>query len=172
MARWVRLAALTGLLVFVLGVSAYGQTSSRVGLGFHYWKALDDVDADDVDEDGLGWLISYKLVPSSLVNFQADVEMLPDGYAGSDKQVFAPQVSVAVGSSFYGAVGIGMLYSDGDFADDPFYALRAGADVQLVPRLFADVNVNYRFENWDYSDVKSNIDMDTLTLGAVIRFAL
>jgi hypothetical protein len=172
MNRWFRIAALTSLLVLALGVSAHGQTSSRVGLGFHYWKALKDVDVDDVDEDGLGWLISYKLVPSSLLNFQGDVEMLPDGYAGSDKKVFAPQLSVIAGSSFYGAVGIGILYSDGDFADDPFYALRVGADIELLPRLFADVNVNYRFENWDYSDVKNNIDMDTLTLGAVVRLAL
>ncbi len=172
MNRWYRVVVATGVLALALGGTVQAQTSSRIGLGFHYWKALKDVSANDVDENGLGWLISYKLVPSSLLNFQADVEMLPDGYAGSDKKVFAPQISVIAGSSFYGAVGIGMLYSDGDFADDPFYALRVGADMELLPRLFADVNVNYRFENWDYSDVESNIDMDTLTLGAVIRLAL
>jgi hypothetical protein len=172
MTRWYHAVVVAAALALLCGATAHAETSSRIGLGFHYWKALKDVDADDVDEDGLAWLISYKLVPSSLLNFQADIEMLPDGYAGSDKKVFAPQVSVVVGSSFYGAVGIGMLYSDGDFGEDPFYALRAGADFQLLPKLFGDLNVNYRFENWDYSEVKSNIDVDTLTLGAVLRLAL
>jgi hypothetical protein len=172
MSRWYRAGVLAAVAAVVFGATAEAQTSSRIGLGFHYWKALSDVDVDDVDESGLGWLISYKLVPSSLLNFQADIEMLPDGYAGSDKKVFAPQISVVAGSSFYGAVGIGMLYSDGDFGDDPFYALRVGADIELLPKLFGDLNVNYRFENWDYSEVKRNIDMDTLTFGAVLRLAL
>ncbi len=166
------IAALAAVLTLAPAVTGHAQASSRVGVGFHYWNALSDVDIDDVDENGIGWVISYKLVPSSLLNFQADVELLPEGYAGSDKTVFAPQVSVVAGSSFYAAVGIGMHYSGGDFSDDPFYALRAGADVQLLPKLFADLNLNYRFEKWDYSEVKSNIDMDTLTVGAVVRIAL
>ena len=172
MPRTYGIAALAAVLTLLPAVTGHAQTSSRIGVGFHYWKALSDVDVDDVDEDGIGWVVSYKLVPSSLLNFQADIELLPEGYAGSDKSVFAPQVSVIAGSSLYAAVGIGMLYSDGDFSDDPFYALRAGADMQLLPKLFADINLNYRFENWDYSEVKSNIDMDTLTVGAVVRIAL
>ena len=172
MERWSRMCLAATLAVLVLATATQAQMVSRIGVGFHYWKALDDVDVDDVDEDGLGWLISYKLVPSSLLNFQADLELLPEGYAGSDKNVFAPQAFVVAGNSLYGALGIGILYSDGDFADEPFYTLRAGFDMQLLPSLFADLNVNYRFENWDYSDVQDNISMDTLTLGAVVRFQL
>jgi hypothetical protein len=159
-------------LLLALSLPADAQMQSRIGVGVHYWKALKDVDASGIDEDGLGWMISYKLVPSSLLSFQADLELLPDGYAGAAKQVLAPQILAVAGKSFYGAVGIGTLYSDGDFADDPFYALRAGVDLEILPRLFADINVNYWFEQWDFTDVKQDVSMDTLTLGAVVRLQL
>lgn len=53
---------------------------------------------------------------------------------------------------------------------DPFFGLRAGFDIHLLPYIFLDINANYRFEDWDdISDVDEDISTDTITLGAAVR---
>ncbi len=75
-----------------------------------------------------------------------------------------------VGTWIYAAGGIGVYYSDGDFADDPFFVLRAGLNLELLPSLYFDFNVNCRFETWDdLQESESNIDTDTVMLGAALR---
>ncbi len=66
--------------------------------------------------------------------------------------------------------GIGGYYSDGKFKEDPFFAFRAGLDLEVLPVLSVDINVNYRFEKWDdLSAEGKEIDTDTITLGAAAR---
>ena len=161
---------LNAALLLLLPHPAQGEMQHRLGIGAHYWKALTDVDPDEFDQDGLGWLITYKLVPSSILNFQLDFEVLPKGYAGSDHRVVSPQGFVLAGDQIYGALGVGVHYSDGDFADKAFFILRAGFDMELLPSIYTDINVNYRFEEWDSGEVKPSVD--TLTLGAAVRFRL
>lgn len=156
--------------ILLISSSAVAQTHHRAGLGLHYWKALEDVEFSGIDEDGLAWVISYKLATSSMLKFQVDLEVLPKNYGGSDHRVVAPQAFVLAGSGIYAALGLGMHYTDGDFADRPFFALRTGLDFELLPSIYTDVNINYRFENWDFDEVRDKISMDTLTLGAVVRF--
>ena len=162
--------ALLACSFLLISSSADAQIHHRVGLGFHYWKALEDVDFEDIDEDGLGWLISYKLATSSMLKFQMDLEVMPRGYGGSDHRVVAPLGYVLAGSGIYAALGLGIHYTDGDFADKPFFALRTGLDFELLPSIFTDVNINYRFETWDFDEVRDKISTDTVTLGAVVRF--
>ena len=58
------------------------------------------------------------------------------------------------------------------FSKDPFFVLRAGLNLELLPSLFFDFNVNYRFEEWkDLQDRDTRIDSDTVMLGAALRFA-
>lgn len=161
------LIAAMGLLV--LAGSALAEGDHRVGVGAHYWTTVDDIDVRDVDEDGVSWLLSYQYWPS-VFGVEAAVEWFESGFAGSDEDVYAPQAYLLVGSLLYGAVGIGGYYSDGDWADNPFYAFRAGLNLQLLPRLFLDINANYRFEDWEGLE-GSDIDSDTITLGAVARMA-
>jgi hypothetical protein len=160
--------------IVLISSSAFAEIHHRVGLGLHYWKALDDalddMEFQDVDEDGIAWLISYKLATSSLLKFQLDLELLPRDYGGSDHRVVAPEGFVLVGSEPYVALGFGIHYTDGDFAEKPFFALRTGIDFELLPSIFTDININYRFENWDFDEVRDKISTDTLTLGAVVRF--
>ena len=93
-----------------------------------------------------------------------------DAAAGSDQYVFSPQAFLLVGEVLYAGAGIGINYSDSEFADEPFYALRVGLDIPIFPKIFLDVNVNYRFEEWDFDKIEDDIDLDTLTLGAMLRF--
>ena len=56
------------------------------------------------------------------------------------------------------------------FADNPFYVLRAGLNLELLPTLYIDINGNYRVESFDkIKDAEDDIDTDVITLGAAAR---
>ena len=42
--------------------------------------------------------------------------------------------------------------------------VRAGLDFPIAPRLFLDINVNYRFNDWNTLEW-SDLDTDTIRLG-------
>ncbi|HBA85252.1 MAG TPA: hypothetical protein DCZ95_14285 [Verrucomicrobia bacterium] len=152
--------------------SAYGDDDTkpnRLGVGAHYWTAVDNIDDDNFDEDGVSWLASYQYWPG-LFGIEAAVEWLRDGFGGSEDDVFLPQAYLIFGKWIYAAAGIGGYYTDGRMADDPFYALRAGLNLELLPYLFLDLNANYRFEEWDdLREEGTEIDTDTVTLGGAVR---
>jgi hypothetical protein len=161
----------------VLGVagtqSAEAEVHHRIGGGVHYWTALDDIDVDDVDESGFAYVISYQLRPASLIKFGVDLEILPEEFGGAPDPVYAPQAYVIIGAGIYAGLGIGGYYTDGEFAEDPFYTLRAGLDFCILPKFYLDINVNYRFEEWDdIKTVDEDVSSDTLTLGAALRLEL
>ncbi len=85
--------------------------------------------------------------------------------------MLAPQAYLLLGGALYGGVGAGIFYSDSDFADRPFYVLRAGLNIMPTANMTLDINANYRFTEWD-SDLMQDIDTDTATLSAALRFLL
>ena len=138
----------------------------RLGGGANYWVTVDDIDADDVDDNGFSYLASYQYWPS-LIGLELAVEFLPDRF-GDD--AYAPQAYLLAGSGLYAGAGVGIVNSDGDFADDPFYALKAGLNFELLPSLYLDVAAHYRFESTeDLEDEDTEIDSDTVFLGAAVR---
>lgn len=150
--------------------TAMAEPANRFGVGLNYWVALEDIDIDDVDENGYSWIFSYQRVLTDFIKLEIDVGLTKEGYAGSDTNVWTPQAYFLIGRTIYAGVGVGINYIDDEFADDPFYALRAGFDFEIFPNLFLDINGNYRFENWDTEKIKDDIDTDTVTLGATVRF--
>lgn len=167
------LTALVLALSLLAATSATAEIKHRFGVGAHYWTAVDDIDVDNVKEDGFAYLVSYQLRPASLIKFGIDVEMLPKEFGGSDKNVYAPQAYMILGSTIYAGLGVGTYYTDGDFSKDAFFNIRAGLDLCLLPFIYLDINANYRFENWD--DIKvldEKISSDTITLGAAVRIEL
>lgn len=162
-----RLIVCLGLLA--VATSTWADDGNRFGVGANYWTAVKDVDLNDVDNHGFSWLVSYQYWPS-LIGVEADVEWFKSGYAGADNDVYEPQAYLLVGGFIYGAVGIGGYYSDGTWGDNPFYALRAGLNLELLPHLYLDINGNYRFEDWSGLHA-SDIDSDTIILGAAARLA-
>ena len=69
--------------------------------------------------------------------------------------------------------GMGLIRTNGEFADDPFYAFRVGLNLELLPRVNVDISANYRFnDSVQLEDDDTDIDADTIFLGAAIRFAL
>lgn len=151
-------------------LAADGMGVHRLGVGANYWKTIDDIELSDVDEDGFSWLASYQYAPVGLFKFEADLEYFPD-LGGESETVWAPQAFVLVGGTIYAGAGAGIYYSDGDWGDEPFYMLRAGLDFPVLPFLHLDVNANYRFNDWDTLS-GSDLNTDTIRLGAALRFAL
>jgi len=156
-------------LFFILGQVSWADSSHRIGVGTHYWVTVDDIDEDNIDEDGLAIIASYQYLLTEYLKFEVAAEYLEEGYAGSDKSVLSPQAYILIGKGLYAGAGIGINYSDGEFADEPLYILRAGIDLEILPSIFLDINANYRFEKWDFDEIEDDIDGDTITVGAILR---
>ena len=159
------LILMAGLLVGA-GLASAADQAHRLGVGANYWVALDDVDVDNVDENGFSYLVSYQYRPG-LLGLQLDGEMMPDRFG---KDSYAPAAYVILGQTLYAAAGVGIVNVDGDWADDPFYAFKAGLDLELLPSLFLDISASYRFDSeTKLDDAVDAIDTDTVYLGAAVR---
>lgn len=164
---------LAALVSLAAGGAPAAAAEHRFGLGVNYWRALDDVVADDfdLDEDGLAPYLTYQLRPAGLFSFEVNLEYFERGFGGSTAEAYSPQLYVLIGHGLYGGVGIGVTYSSDlpDDVSDPFYAARIGYVLTLVPRIHLDINLNYRAGTFDTLDEASS---DTITLGAAVRFGL
>ena len=157
-------------VLLLMGITTQVQGAEhRLGIGANYWVAVDDIDFDDVDDDGFSYLASYQYWPG-LLGFEADFEILPDKYG---ETAYAPQAFVLVGRSIYAGAGVGLEYRDGDFADEPFFALRAGLNLELLPGIYCDFYGLYRFnDSAELDNETTDIDSDTVFLGAAVRLTL
>ncbi len=157
-------------LLFLCCVAGQLQAAEhRIGIGANYWTSVDDIDFDDVDDDGFSYLASYQYWPG-LIGLEVDLEILPDKYG---ETAFAPQAFVLVGKSIYAGAGIGWEYRDSDLADEPFFAFRAGLNLELLPGIYGDFYGLYRFnDSAELDNETTDIDSDTIFLGAAIRIAL
>jgi len=163
MKKWIILVVLA---LFVLPAVQAADQAHRIGGGVNYWRAIDDLD-EDFDDNGLSYLASYQYWPT-LIGLQADVEFLPDLF-GED--AIAPAAYLLVGGAIYAAAGVGIVNYDGEWADDPFFALKAGLNLELLPSIYLDVSGSYRFNSEiDLGDAVDAIDTDTVFLGAAVRF--
>ena len=158
------------IVVTLLVPSAAWAGRHSLGAGAYYLKTLGDIkDNSDFDEDALSWLVSYQFEMSPLFTLEGDVEFTPD-YGASDEVLYQPQAYLLLGSWIYAGAGIGIGYLDGNWNDDPFYALRAGLDLPLGDRFSVDINANYRFLNSTVFDDINEEDADAIMFGATLRY--
>lgn len=163
---------LLGAILMGACLAVPAAAGQRIGAGAHYWRTVDSLDNDSFDRDGVSYLITYQGEVIPLVKYQTDLEIYRRGYAGSRYTVYAPQALAIVGGWVYGGVGIGILYADSRFANKPFYLLRAGLDLPILPRLRLDINANYHFSEWrGINRTAKDIESDTITIGGALRFA-
>lgn len=150
------------------GVAAV-RAESRLGVGLNYWVSLDDFEVDDIDDSGFSYLLSFQN-RGDLLGFELNLEFAPSRF-GED--AWAPQAYLIVGKALYAGAGVGIMYTDSSFADDPFFALKAGFDLEILSNLFLDLSANYRFrDRAQFDNSSSNIDTDTVFLGAALRIRL
>ena len=164
-----RAMILLGLITLTTTGAFAGE--HRIGGGANYWVSIDDIEVGDnkLDDDGIAFFGSYQYWPG-LLGLEVDVEFLPDRFGES---AVSPQAYLLVGKGVYAGVGIGTTYTDGDFVDEPFFALKAGFNIELLPGIYADIYGNYRFnDSADFEDEDTDIDTDTVFLGLAVRVAL
>jgi len=163
-----RKTGLFAILLLCLAVPAVAGEQT-FGVGVHYWRAVSEL-SSSFDRSGAAGMLSYQYVPVGLLKLEGDLEYFPKGFGGADTTAWSPQVYLLVGKRLYAGVGAGVIYSksfSGELSD-VFYAARIGTDLVLVPRLHLDINANYRFKDWNQIGKATT---DTVTLGAVLRFA-
>ena len=115
---------------------------------------------------------SYQYAPGTLVRIELEVEALPDNWLGSTEDIYAPKALLLVGSGLYAGAGIGTYYADGEWADDSFYLVRAGLNLDVLPVVALDIHLNYQFDEYEGIDaIEDDVGSDTVTLGAVARIA-
>lgn len=168
----ISLVTLAGTLFCFANTSGaeWPKNRHRLGAGLHYWASIEDIIIEEAADDGLAFMLSYQYQIAKLFTIETDLEFMGEGYAGAPSTVFAPQMYALIGRGLYGGLGIGINYSDGNWADSPFFALRAGLDLEIVPSIFLDINVNYRSEKWDFGNLGEDIQLKTITLGAILRY--
>ena len=170
MRKWFLLTILACVTLGLPAAQAASDTLHYVGLGIRYWQTVDNIKLTDVDEEGFSWIITYQMKPARLLKIEADIEVMPSDYAGSNDDIYAPQGYVLLGTGIYVGVGAGFYLSDGKIEEDPFLALRAGLNAELLPSLFIDFSANYRFDEWDdLNESDEDIDSDTITIGIAAR---
>jgi len=164
----IALIAIAAATLASSGILDAAQCGSRIGGGLHYLRTLGDIkDASGWDENAVAILGSYQYAPPGILSIEGDVEWVID-YAG-DKDMIEPQAWLLLGRMLYAGGGIGIGYIDGDWLDEPFYALRAGVDLPLGS-LHLDAFATYRFQNSKVFDDVNQEDLDAITFGAVVRF--
>ncbi len=157
------------LFLFLLAACNAQAIEHRLGVGGNYWLSLEDIDlkSQDVDESGFSLSGTYQYW-FGLFAVEVDLEFLPDRF-GDD--AISPQAYILAGSGLYAGLGIGIMYTDGDFAESPFLGLKAGVNLEVIPGIYADIYANYRFnEKKDLDNEETDIDTDTIFLGGAIRF--
>ena len=147
-----------------------GAGEHRLGAGLQYWASLESIEQEGIDESGFGGVISYQYRFAIFFALEADLEILGKGYAGARDTVYTPMGYFLFGKILYGGVGVGVNYSDGEWAQDPTFGLRLGLDFPIFPSLYLDVNANYRFQRWELEEIQKDIDIDTITMGAMLRY--
>ena len=161
-------------VVSVVGLFAGNASAAglNVGGGLHYLHNL-----ADIDENGFqGWdsnsfsLLGSVQFPLGLIKLEGDIEYIFN-YAGSDEAMWVPQAYALIGGLIYGGVGVGIGYIDGDWQNDPFYALRGGVNLPLGG-MGLDVFASYQFQNDDELKDLTGEDLDALTFGAILRFGM
>jgi hypothetical protein len=170
--KW-KISSIMVLGCLMLVDPAAGEGNLRIGGGVHYWRTIDDLRADDfaIENDGFSYLGSVQFLFNEWVKIEGDLEYFPDDFGAAGQEVWSPQGLFLLGSGLYGGLGVGTFYTDGDFGEDPFFLLRVGFDLEVLPSLRLDFNANYQFTNFDsISQIDENVDTDTITLGAMFRF--
>jgi hypothetical protein len=159
----VLVVAIAALGVFQNTAQANENSDVQIGAGAHYWVSLEDLDTK-FDDNALSYYATIRYNPS-LWGVEANVEYYPKETLFA-KAAYEPQAFFILGNTLYAGIGLGWLYSDGDWADDPTYAFKAGFNIKLMDTIAIDINANYKFTKWDDIDA----DLSTINLGAAVRF--
>ena len=172
--RW--LHGLCALLILVTLAVSSGNADAqhRIGGGLHYLRNLGDITEDgvsDLSQDSFGLIGSYQY-SMRMFKIEGQVEYVFD-HVGTGEPMWEPSAwgLVGIGRMLYAGAGIGIGNVDGEWQQNPFYALRAGVDFALS-NLNLDVYGSYRFQSSQELENATGEDLDSVTFAAILRFGL
>ncbi len=114
-------------------------------------------------------VFSFKLNPRNLLQFKAEMDLLPQDLTVNPESVLLPQMFVAVGDDLYAGLGTQYLIEDGILIDDPQFSLRAGVDLEILPYIFLDISADYRFDDWRELKEEDAFSKEDVVWGGALR---
>lgn len=157
------------LCASTLALALPAHADSSLGFGLRGFRTVDDLEKPFKDT-GMGGYVNWRSQWSDWVAGMLELDLYEDGYAGSRDEVLAPQAFLVLGQTLYAAVGGGILFSNSDFADSPFLALRLGVQGVLTDWFMFDVSLSYEYAEWKGVNViDERFESDTVVLGAGLR---
>ena len=158
------------LLTLCIGGAVSQAQDHQFSAGMHYWKVIDDIDVTNMDDDGFSYFFHYRYRFYGPMRIELGLERLPDRFGAA---AYAPQAFLIAGNRIYAGAGVGAIYTDSSFADEPFFAIKAGVALPLLLWLRLDLSAQYRFNDFaDLRDEDRKIGTDTVFLGGALRFSL
>jgi len=176
-------------LIVVLGLicsePAIAGTHS-LGVGFHYFYALDDIRSDLEDDfrnayhrDGIAINASYKYKPNKVWGLICELQTFPDGYYDAEDAI-SPRLLVVIGDFIYAGGGVAWNYTswsdltedfhESEHWSDPYFLIRGGLNLPFIlPKMKLDINASYEFNEWNDLDY---FNSDTITFGATLRISV
>jgi len=159
--------ALAAMMLPALAGNALAGAS--LGAGVHYLHNLGEIEESGFENNSYSVLGSL-LWSGPMLKFEAQLEYMFD-MMGTDEGAFLPQAYALIGGMIYGGLGIGLVNFDGEWADNPFYNLRAGVNLPLGG-LGLDAYATYQFWSDDQLEDLTGDDLDSITFAAVLRFGM
>lgn len=158
-----------GLAAPVLALLAVPDPAEafRLGGGVHYLRTVGDIKDDEGFDENATGILGSVMLPLPAVRLEGIVEWIPDWGGGSS--MVQPQAWALLGAFLYGGVGVGIGWTDDRWQDRPFWALRVGLNLELGG-LNLDGFGSYRLQSTDEIEGVGRRDLDTVTLGAILRF--
>jgi len=139
------------------------ESEAGFGLGLHYLKTVEDMgETSGFDSSSLGYLGVYSFGPGML-NFELSAEYVPNYIM--DEDLFQPAAYAFIGNRIYGGLGIGIGHFKGQWANDPFFDLRAGLKISVF-----DFFASYRIQKLDEVTELETDDFNSVTFGALFKF--
>ncbi len=132
---------------------------------------LMDLRANDVNPaaEQQAAVFSFKLNPRNLLQFKADMDVLPQDLTADSETILLPQMFVAVGDDLYAGLGTHYLIEDGILIDDPQFSLRAGVDLEILPYIFLDISADYQFDDWRELKEEDAFSKEDVVWGGALR---
>ena len=174
MNRWQGFCVLLVASVLVTWVGA-AHAGGKLGGGIHYLRNLGDITDDgaiDLNQNSVALIGSYQHA-LRMFKIEGDVEYVFD-YLGTGEAMWEPSAWGLLGLGtlpLYAGAGIGIGYTNDQWQQNPFYALRLGADFTLS-NLNLDVFGTYRFQSDHDLETLTGEDLDSVTFAALVRFGL
>lgn len=114
-------------------------------------------------------VFSFKLNPRNLLQFTAEMDLLPQDLTADPESVLLPQMFVAIGDDLYAGLGTQYLIENGVLIDDPQFSLRAGVDLEILPYIFLDISADFRFDDWRELNEEDALANGEVVWGGALR---